>query len=59
MKTLEHILTQSNGVIDAKAAKNFLYVSGMKETVSLDYHLEGFWSGIKLILCVMCIFQEA
>lgn len=42
------VLTQSNCVIDAKAAKNFLYVSGMKETVPLDDHLEGFWRWIQL-----------
>lgn len=33
---------QGNCVIDAKAAENFLYISGMKETISFDNHLEGF-----------------
>lgn len=41
--TSELILTQSDGVIDSKAAENFLHVSGVKETVSFDYHLERFW----------------
>lgn len=35
-------LTQSNGVIDAEAAENFLDVPSVKETVSSDHHLERF-----------------
>lgn len=42
-----HTLTQSNGVIDAEAAEYFLYVSGVKETISFYYHFERFWNGIK------------
>lgn len=42
MKTLEQILTQSNCVVDAETAENFLYISGVKETISFDYNLEGF-----------------
>lgn len=57
-KTLEFILTQSNCVIDAKAAENFLYISGMKETISLDDHLERFWSGIEMIIYVIFLMQS-
>lgn len=35
-------LTQSNGVIDAEAAENFLDVPSVKETISSDHHLERF-----------------
>lgn len=45
---MESVLTQSKRVIDAKAAENFLYISGMKESVSFDNHLERFWGGIKI-----------
>lgn len=47
MKTWEQILTQSDCVVDAEAAENFLYVSRVKETVSFDHNLERFWGRIK------------
>ncbi len=53
MKTSEQVLTQSNCVVDPKAAENFLYVSGVKVTISSDYHLERFWSGIKLTIYII------
>lgn len=40
-------LTECNCVIDAEAAEDFLNIPGVEETISLDYDLERFWSGIK------------
>lgn len=46
-------LTQSYSIIDAKATENFFHISGMKETISSDNHLEGFFkNGDKMLLHV-------
>lgn len=48
-ETLGQVLTQSVGVVDAEAAENLLYISGVKETISFDYNLKGFWNEMKTI----------
>lgn len=36
-------LTFSEGVVDSKAAQNFINISGMEETITSHHHLEGLW----------------
>lgn len=43
-------LTHGDGVVDAEAAKNSVYVPGVKESVPSDHHLEGF--------CVIDVYGE-